>query len=49
MVHFTRNKARLKDVNADTPLRIKVQAIYSSAEVKVLGVILIQAYGITVI
>lgn len=40
MIHFTRNKTRLKDINADTPLYIKNQVIHPSPEVKILGVIL---------
>lgn len=40
MVHFTRNKARLEDTNTDMLLKIKDQLIYSSPEVKILGVIL---------
>ena len=39
MVHFTRNKSRLKDANADSPLQIKDQAYNPSSEVKILGVI----------
>lgn len=40
MVHFTQNKARLKDTDADMPLKIKDQSIYPSSEVKILGVVL---------
>lgn len=40
MVYFSRNKALLKDVNADIFLKIRDQSINSSFEVKILGVIL---------
>lgn len=40
MVHFTRNKARLKDINADVPLKIRDQSINPSSKVKILGIVL---------
>ena len=40
MVHFTRNKKRTGEAEADKPLVIEDQRILASQEVKILGVIL---------
>lgn len=39
MIHFICNKARLKDFNADVPLKIRDQSINPSFKVKILEIV----------